>query len=194
MIIFINVIIFVLPYIVDFSNGMYDSNTSFLMQFWQDDRAIRQGEWYRLVSSQFLHGNFLHIAFNMYTLWQIKSFLYVMHVMIGILPQYKILTPIIFLFVYLTSGIVGNLASMYFGNGTPSLGASGAILGIFGFMTAYFLFTNNVAQLNNMLINIAILAFMGFVIPNIDNSAHAGGFVSGFGLYYICLAIVNIFK
>lgn len=187
----INALIFILPYIVDFSKGMYDSNTVFLMQFWQDDRAIKNGEWYRLISSQFLHGNFLHIAFNMYTLWQVRFFAYNMHMMVGLTASSRVITPVLFLFVYLTSGLAGNLLSLSFGSGIPSLGASGAILGIFGFMTAFFLYKGDSANLNNMLLNIGILAVMGFLLPNIDNYAHAGGFIAGFGLFYIILTAVQ---
>jgi rhomboid protease GluP len=188
----INAFIFILPYIADFSRGMLDSNTAFLMQFWQDDRAVRNGEWYRLISSQFLHGNFIHIAFNMYTLWQVRFFAYNMHAMVGLTASARIFTPLIFLFVYLTSGLAGNLLSLTFGSGIPSLGASGAILGIFGFMTAFFLYKGDTVNLNNMLLNIGILAVMGFLLPNIDNYAHAGGFVAGFGLFYALLSFVQI--
>jgi rhomboid protease GluP len=188
----INAFIFILPYVADFSRGMLDSNTAFLMQFWQDDRAVRNGEWYRLISSQFLHGNFIHIAFNMYTLWQVRFFAYNMHAMVGLSASARIFTPLLFLFVYLTSGLAGNLLSLAFGSGIPSLGASGAILGIFGFMTAFFLYKGDTVNLNNMLLNIGILAVMGFLLPNIDNYAHAGGFVAGFGLYYGLLSFVQI--
>jgi rhomboid protease GluP len=184
--IIINVIIFVLPYVVDFSKGLASSNDSFLMMFWQQSDKIFNGEYYRLITSQFLHGNAVHIFFNMYTLWQIQTFALGMNIMLGLGRANSWTAPFIFLFVYLISGIGGGIASIYT-SATPSVGASGAILGIFGFMTAYAIQNKENELLNSMLLNILIIAFMGFLIPYINNAAHAGGFFSGFLLFYILL-------
>jgi rhomboid protease GluP len=184
--IIINVIIFVLPYVVDFSKGLASSNDSFLMMFWQQSDKIFNGEYYRLITSQFLHGNAVHIFFNMYTLWQIQRDVFSMHILLGLGRANSWTAPFIFLFVYLLSGIGGGIASI-FTSATPSVGASGAILGIFGFITAYSIQYQKPELLNNMLMNILIIAVMGFLIPYINNAAHAGGFLSGFVLYYILL-------
>jgi rhomboid protease GluP len=188
--IIINVIIYVLPYVVDFSKGLMGSNDSFLIMFWQQSNKIFGGEYYRLITSQFLHGNAVHIFFNMYTLWQIKSFALGMDVMLGLGRANSWTAPFIFLFVYLVSGIGGGVASI-FTSPTPSVGASGAILGVFGFITAYAIQDRQPDLLNSMLFNILILAVMGFLIPYINNAAHAGGFFSGFALYYILLLMVK---
>lgn len=182
----INVIIFVLPYIVDFGRGMVTSNDAFLMMFWQQSDKIKDGEYYRLITSQFLHGSAVHIFFNMYTLWQVKSYAMNMHLMLNIGRNNSQFAPLIFLFVYLVSGIGGGLASVYTSN-VPSVGASGAILGIFGFMTAYAIRENDQNLLQGMLINILLLGVMGFLIPNINNTAHAGGFITGLVLYFVLL-------
>jgi rhomboid protease GluP len=180
----INVLIYILPYVINFSKGMYDSNDSFLMMFWQQSDKIKSGEYYRLITSQFLHANAVHIFFNMYTLWQVKSFAMSMNYLLGLGRTSNYLAPFIFLFVYLMSGIGGGLASVFTSN-TPSVGASGAIMGIFGFITAYAIYDHKSDLLMNMLINIALIAGTGFLIPNINNAAHAGGFFTGFALYFI---------
>lgn len=182
----INVIIFALPYIIDFGRGMNSSNEVFLAMFWQQSDKIFGGEYYRLITSQFLHGSAVHIFFNMYTLWQIQSYAFSMNVLLGLGRANSWTAPFIFLFVYLLSGIGGGLASIYT-SATPSVGASGAILGIFGFITAYAIQARDPALLNSMLINILIIAVMGFLIPYINNAAHAGGFMSGLILYYVLL-------
>jgi rhomboid protease GluP len=182
----INVIIYILPYLIDFGRGLTSSNEVFLAMFWQQSDKIFGGEYYRLITSQFLHGNAVHIFFNMYTLWQIQSYALGMNIMLGLGRANSWTAPFIFLFVYLLSGIGGGLASI-FTSATPSVGASGAILGIFGFITAYAIQDKQPDLLNNMLLNIVILAVMGFLIPYINNAAHAGGFSSGFALYYILI-------
>jgi rhomboid protease GluP len=140
-----------------------------------------------LITSIFLHGSVLHIFMNMYTLWQSKSFLLRMGTIAAPSLARVPNNSIVFIVVYLISGIGGNLLSMIFTKG-PSVGASGAILGLFGYITAFGLVTNNTNIINSMLINIAILALIGFAVPNIDNWAHAGGFITGlimyFGLFY----------
>jgi rhomboid protease GluP len=187
LLILITVVIYVLPYIVPFAGPTADSFTNFLMTFWQQKESILNGEYYRLITSIFLHGSVLHIFMNMYTLWQSKSFLLRMGTIAAPSLARVPNNSIVFIVVYLISGIGGNLLSMIFTKG-PSVGASGAILGLFGYITAFGLVTNNSNILNNMLINIAILALIGFAVPNIDNWAHAGGFITGmimyFGLFY----------
>jgi rhomboid protease GluP len=183
LLILITVVIYVLPYIVPFAGPTVDSFTNFLMTFWQQKDRILNGEYYRLVTSIFLHGSVLHIFMNMYTLWQSKSFLLrlgqIAAPSVAKIPN----NSIVFIVVYLISGIGGNLLSMAFTKG-PSVGASGAILGLFGYITAYGISANDTNLINSMLINIAILALIGFAVPNIDNWAHAGGFITGFIMYF----------
>ncbi len=79
-------------------------------------------EWTTLITSQFLHGGFLHLGGNMLFLW-----------IFGNNVEDR-LGRIKFLFFYLTCGVLAGLAQWYFsqGSGVPSLGASGAIAGVMG--------------------------------------------------------------
>jgi rhomboid protease GluP len=184
IIILVNVFIYVLPFIFDFSKGYLSSNDTFLAMFWQQSDLVKSGEYYRLITSQFLHGGLAHIFFNMYTLWQVKYYISNMYMMLDLPKRFASINPYLFLFVYLATGVLGGLTSV-FTTRTPSVGASGAILGIFGFFTAYA-FTHNQTDFFNMLVmNILLIAVIGFFVPNIDNAAHAGGYAGGIFLYIL---------
>lgn len=79
-------------------------------------------EWATLISSQFLHGGFLHLAGNMWFLW-----------IFGNNVEDR-LGHVKYLFFYLACGVLATLAQWYFSqtSGIPSLGASGAIAGVLG--------------------------------------------------------------
>lgn len=128
-----------------------------------------KSEYYRLITSAFTHYSVIHFAFNMYALYvigsQIESF------------YGKAKYLIIYLFSIITSGLL----SLTFISG-GSLGASGAIFGLFGsliyFGYHYRLYLGNV--LRSQIIPILILNLaLGFIIPGIDVAAHIGGLVGG---------------
>ena len=139
------------------------------------------GQWYRLITCMFLHGGLVHIAFNMYALFYIGVYLE------------PLLGKLRYLTVYLACGVIASLASTWFDVGVPvSVGASGAIFGLFGVFLA-LLTTDFVEQRvrKPMLRSIAFFVVFnlvyGSVANGIDNAAHIGGLVSGvlFGyLYY----------
>lgn len=132
---------------------------------------VQFGGFYRLFTSMFLHANLYHIAFNMYALY-----------IIG--PQVeKYFGRLKFILIYLISGILGSLFSCVFMESTSlSIGASGAIFGLFGSL-AYFTYKYR-ATLNNFLRSsilptIFINLILGFLLPNVDVSAHVGGLIGG---------------
>ncbi len=127
------------------------------------------GEWYRIITSMFLHLNFMHIAFNMLALWQVGL------VLENRLGKYK------FAVIYLLSGISGGLLSVYMNEPMAfSVGASGAVFGLFGAYVAISRRLNSDAS--GMLVMIAINLGLGFVVPNIDWHGHVGGLIAGFVL------------
>ncbi len=130
------------------------------------------GQWWRLLTSVFLHGGLMHLLANMYGLFYIGS----------------ILEPLLgrtrFLGAYLICGIFGSLASIGWYEATVSVGASGAIFGMYGLFLALLLakiFHPEFAQafLSSTLIFVGFNLLMGFQ-GGIDNAAHIGGLVSGF--------------
>ncbi len=128
-------------------------------------------EYYRLITSMFLHGSIIHIGFNMYALY--------------------ILGPVVeryygkskFLLIYFVSGILGNLFSCLFASETTfSLGASGAIFGLLGsiaYFTYYYRATIQGLLKSQIIPTIAVNLLIGFMLPGIDVSAHIGGLVGG---------------
>ena len=136
---------------------------------------IAEGEYWRLLTSMFLHIGVMHLAFNGYALFIIGTELE------------RILGPGRFLSVYLFSGLFGSLAS-YALSDSLSAGASGAIFGLIGALAAFFLIHRErlgswgARRLGNIAIVLVINLVWGFSQPGIDNLAHLGGLVAGAAL------------
>jgi rhomboid protease GluP len=167
----INILVFIIPYIWNFGSGMYPSQLAFLQMGWKDNAEIRDGEYYRLLSSNFLHADLVHLAVNMISLYQVGPL------------AYQIFGPAMFLGVYLISGISGSLTSFLFNPG-PSVGASGAIFGVVGAIFAFALIKNQPAIYSQLFLVIIINLIIGFASPGarIDNWGHIGGLVAGFAI------------
>ena len=167
--IIINVLVFIAMYI--FGKGSEDNLT--LVLFGANYPAlVRAGDYYRLITSAFLHSGLLHLIFNNYALYVIGSQLE------------SFLGRVKFLIIYLVSAICGSLMSMLFSNGI-SVGASGAIFGLLGSLL-YFGYNYRVylgTVLKSQIIPLIILnLIIGFVTPGIDNAAHIGGLLGGLGM------------
>ena len=128
-------------------------------------------DYYRLITATFTHYEIFHFIFNMYALYvigsQIESFL----------GKTK------YIIIYLFSAITSSLLSLVFLNSNSySLGASGAIFGLFGsllyFGYHYRVYLGNVIR--SQVVPIILLnLFLGFMLSGIDNAAHIGGLVGG---------------
>ena len=130
------------------------------------------GQWWRLLTSTFLHGGLMHILANMYGLLFVGIFLE------PILGRAK------YVFVYLITGILASIASIWWYDATVSVGASGAIFGLYGFFLACLLLKVFPPDFGKMLLT-STLVFVGFnllmgLTGGIDNAAHIGGLLSGF--------------
>jgi len=124
------------------------------------------GEWWRLLTSAFLHGSFLHIGFNMFVLFALGPTLE------------RVLGHGRYLALYLLAALGGSVASYVFSDiRTVSVGASGAIFGLMGaLLVAGRWLKSDVRQVAILLmINVVI----GFLAPGIDWRAHLGGLVVG---------------
>lgn len=135
------------------------------------------GEWWRLLTNVFLHAGIFHLLMNMYAL-----------LFIGILLEPRIGSAR-FLSAYLFTGLVASTNSLWWHEVTVSLGASGAIFGMYGVFLA-LLTTNYVertarkAQLTSIGIFVVYNLANGLK-GNIDNAAHIGGLISGIVIGYI---------
>ena len=131
-------------------------------------------QWWRLLTCMFLHAGFLHILCNGYALYRLGA---VVERMLG--------RPF-FIVIYFVSGIMGSLASVWWNPMAVSVGASGAVFGIFGalltfvFLYRHFMPKEAVAALRkNAIIVLGLNFFLGFSIEAIDMAAHLGGFLGG---------------
>lgn len=136
---------------------------------------ISAGQWWRLFAAMFLHVGVLHIAMNMWGLWNIGAFIE------------RALGTTTFLVIYLLSGWTGSVVSVLMKPMTVSAGASGAIFGVFGVMLAFVLRPRRsvpVAALralrSSTFFFLAINLWLGLKTPGIDLAAHMGGLVCGF--------------
>jgi rhomboid protease GluP len=132
------------------------------------------GQWWRLFTYMFLHGGLIHIAFNMWCLWDL-----------GALCE-SLYGRWIFLALYLMTGIGGGLASIAWNPGVFTVGASGAIFGLAGALLASFYlgeFSVPKAALSGTLKSLAFFVgfnlFFGHLFSGIDNACHIGGLITG---------------
>ena len=140
---------------------------------------VAQGQVWRLLTGAFLHYNSDHLVWNMIAL-----------LIVGRYVDYCYGKPLL-IFIYITTAIWASLASNLIHPAGMSIGASGAIFGLYGAFLATFI-TDPAAPLrkvrfsNYAMVGIGfhILKSMaeGFMAPGIDNSAHLAGFVSGLAI------------
>lgn len=134
--------------------------------------AIKSGEWWRLFTCIFLHGGLMHVLANMYGL-----------LFIGIILE-PILGKTKYLIVYVLTGIIASCASIWWHDATISVGASGAIFGLYGLFLV-LLVTKIFPKHFEKTFLVSTLIFVGYnlligLLGSIDNSAHIGGLLSGF--------------
>jgi membrane associated rhomboid family serine protease/Tfp pilus assembly protein PilF len=137
-------------------------------------RLTLSGDWWRLVTSMFLHIGIVHIALNMWCLWNLGA------IAESLYGQWT------FAGVYFISGISGSLASIAWHPYGVSAGASGAIFGLAGALIAsYYLgeFSAPRAVIAGSLRSVVIFAgynlVFGAMSGSTDNAAHIGGLVGG---------------
>ncbi len=129
-------------------------------------------QWWRLLTSVFLHGGLMHLLANMYGLLFVGIFLE------PVLGKTK------YLIIYLTTGILASIASLWWHDATVSVGASGAIFGLYGFFLALLLLKVFPPDFSKTFL-VSTSIFIGFnllmgLTGGIDNAAHIGGLLSGF--------------
>ena len=160
---------------------------------------IAEGQWWRLVTALFLHGDLTHIGFNLWALWT--------------------LGPLIensfgkarYLLAFLVTGVVSTLVSLLWSSialgfaesvtipmlftpetvstfTTPSVGMSGALTGLIGVGIAagHKVSTPMGLEVRNQLMKwMGFIVVFGLLVPGIDNAAHFGGFFAGLAIGYL---------
>src|SRR5258708_2696597 len=139
----------------------------------KDNGLILRGQYWRFVTTIFLHANALHVGLNMLNFFVLGIFLE------------RLFGHMRFLLIYLLSGIISIIASFYFSPQDISVGASGAIFGLVG---AYSIFVlvhrqafprGGIPAMLWLIIIIGINLSIGLFVSTVDNYAHIGGLLSG---------------
>lgn len=152
-----------------FGNGSDDVYT--LIKYGANlDTLVKDGEYYRLFTSMFLHIGIMHLICNMYSLYvigrEVESFF----------------GKIKYIIIYVLSGIFGSILSIAFSHNVVSAGASGAIFGLLGALLyfGYHYRTYLGQTMTRTIIPIIIINLViGLLFSGIDLACHIGGFIGG---------------
>lgn len=133
---------------------------------------VMNGEYWRLFTSIFIHGGLMHLFMNLYGLGLGASLLE------GIMGRTQLVIS------FIVCGILASIASIYWHENTVSVGASGAIFGLYGLVLAFTVFKiypTHMRGMTWMLLGLyaGVSLLFGFS-GGIDNAAHFGGLISGF--------------
>ncbi|MEI3337013.1 MAG: rhomboid family intramembrane serine protease [Clostridium sp.] len=169
IIIAINVVLYIITAIM--SKNILDINAYVLLYMGGNYGAlVSHGQVWRLLTCAFLHGGLIHILCNMYALYAIG-------------PQVEILFGRVkYIIIYFFSAIGGSLLSYKCSPNNLSIGASGAIFGLFGAMVVFVLkYKDRIPKkvLNNLFGVIILNLLIGFNLQGIDNFGHIGGLLAG---------------
>jgi membrane associated rhomboid family serine protease len=128
--------------------------------------AVANGDWWRLITSAFLHANLLHIGFNMYFLWFVG----------GAVEQ--ALGRGRFLVIYFVSGLAGSAGALVVDPTQVTVGASGAIFGILG--AALILERQRNYVLGGQALGLIVInLILSFAFAHISYGGHIGGLIGG---------------
>lgn len=152
--------------------------------YWQANlgAVTANGQYWRLVTSMFIHAGIFHVALNMYALWAIGP------AVCSAFGAKKFLT------IYMLSGVAGALTTMVWNPTQISVGASGALFGVCGALLTLLIRDRNKAATDNAWLSISPWVFAAFILgsltygffnPAMDTGAHIGGFLAGFVLGFI---------
>ncbi len=169
----INIVIYIFS--AFFSQDMIDMDMQTLVDMGAlyGPLTVLKGEWWRLFTAMFLHGGMTHLLMNMFSLYLIGR---------GVEMYFDTKS---YLVIYLFSGLLGGLVSLYMHPNSVGIGASGAIFGVFGALAGFFLAhrdkieAHSKAFMKDFGIVLGINLVLGLSIPSIDVSAHIGGLVVG---------------
>ncbi|WP_209395760.1 rhomboid family intramembrane serine protease [Rhodoferax sp. AJA081-3] len=137
--------------------------------------ATQDGQWWRLFTALFIHFGVVHLALNMWALWDVGRLVEQLY------GRWR------FAGLYVVSGLLGNLLSLVLhGNQAVSGGASGAIFSLYGALLVFLWRARRSVEPGEFrwlfgaaLLFSSLMLGVGFVVPGIDNAAHGGGLLAG---------------
>ena len=167
----INVMVWI---ILEFFGGSTDTKTLVELGALTSLHLKLEGEYWRLLTSMFLHIGVIHLLVNCLSLFIIGS---MTERIFGSFPM---------LLIYVMSGFCGGSVSYaMLGPFSVAAGASGAVFGCLGSVGTYFLLRKNIMgevgrqSFNAVLMLAGINFIFGIIVPSVDNWAHIGGFIGG---------------
>lgn len=168
------VVVFICQLIADGRSSVLEGGNNSVLLAGFIKQFFREGQYWRILTGAALHGGIAHLFFNSYALYALGKLIETL--------SNRAHLAIVFLF----SAICGGVLSLIFLPETPTVGASGGIIGFLGYLTVYGYKRRKLLPdgfLKNMLFNIGFIAVMGvFLLKSVDNFAHLGGLL--FGLIY----------
>ncbi len=172
------VIVSIVQFIVDSQDKEYAGYKSVLLAGFLK-KAFVEGQYWRSLTSGVLHSGIAHLFFNSYAVYVFGK------------PFETLSNRSHLIIIFLLAVVGGDILSLIFLPQGNSVGASGGVIGLLGYLTVYAFKRRQIlssAFLKNLLINIGLIAFFGLVVmQNIDNYAHLGGFLVGaiYGLFQV---------
>lgn len=173
----VNILVFITMWL--YYNQSFLSHNLQLLHWGANRRfEVLDSEWWRLLTNIFLHGGIMHLIYNSIAFVLVAI---ILEPMIGRLK---------FFVYYLICGILASVLSIIYYDNILSVGASGAIFGLFGILI-YLEFVNSKKQkANNFILYyfggyLLINLIYGLIVPGIDNAAHFGGFFAGLLVGYL---------
>lgn len=171
LLITLNLVIFLIASLsIYFNQSYYLANLLAVSHF-----EVVSGEFYRLLTSSFLHISIEHFLFNMFALYIVGKFVEIIYGRITLL------------ITYILTGILSSMFSLMFITEGIMLGASGSIYGLLGLMIAYLIIHKHldVKRFLQLAAVVTILSLMTHFTANINHFAHLSGLVYGvlFGMF-----------
>lgn len=163
---------------VDFGNSIVAlseklGNFTFENLLLDKDAVLKNGQYFRLFTYMFLHGNITHLFLNVVGLYWFGR------------RAASIFSPRSFVFIFVFTGIIAGLAQILFSD-IPAIGASGGVLGVFGAdFAGIFRLKNSLpqkvrkAELTSMSVLAGSQLLLDHVIPKVAGEAHMGGLIAG---------------
>ena len=165
VLVIINVAIFLLGYMPALGGWIYQWGSLYV------PAVLLDNQYWRMVTSMFLHSGIFHILFNMWALWVVGGF------MEAALGRGK------FILLYFISGLAGSVLVLATLSPAPVVGASGAIFGLFGALAVHAFFNRGDLQsqafLRQILFIIVLNLVFTFALGGISWQAHIGGLLGG---------------
>lgn len=157
--------------------------TSVLFDFGAAGPFIAENhEWYRIVTSGFLHWGMVHLLFNMYALWNIGP---VVERAIG---------RVAYAIVYASALVGGSAGALLVKPNAITAGASGAIFGLLGALVVLYRRAGVDIMRSGLGLTLGLNLLITFTIPQISIGGHVGGFVGGIASAWLIVEGPEVFR